>query len=176
MSIKSCWENRYLLYKNCFTSPVIDTIRRDQQLSMSHPKDTEMLGKRTCPTPKVSKRRHCGSNPRTLNRQSRTLTTELQRRRGKMRCRGRLNSFLPNRFICFECFSNIERKNEGIICNVKHEWQRRIPETPLAQPMSGLLTATCFDWPRDGDLRVRRCVIHGNYRSCSYQNFSVPVT
>ena len=70
----------------------------------------------------------------SLQRQSRALTTELQRATcGKLTCRERLGSFLSNPLICFECsYSNIERINEGIISNAKHEQQRRIPETPLS--------------------------------------------
>ena len=93
---------------------------------------------------------HWDSTPRPLGRQSRALTTALERATcGKLRCRGPFSSFLTNPFICFECYSNIERINEGIISNAKREQQSRIPETPLslAQPMSGLVTATCFDWP-----------------------------
>ena len=69
----------------------------------------------------------------SLTRQSRALTTELERATcGKLRCRGPFSSFLTNPFICFECYSNIERINEGIISNAKHERQSRIPETPLS--------------------------------------------
>ena len=58
--------------------------------------------------------------------------------------------------LCFECFSNIVRKNKGRISNAKHEQQRRIPENPsLAEPMNGLLMATCFDWPTGTDTCVR---------------------
>ena len=86
------------------------------------------------------------SNARPLDPQSRALTTEIQR--GKLRCRGRLRSFIPNPFICFECFSNIERKNKEIISERNQEQQRQIPENPSrAKPMSGLLTTTCVDWP-----------------------------
>ena len=115
-----------------------------------------MFGKRTRRTPQAKFRgeaatlslTHWDSTPRSLGRQSRALTTELERATcGKLRCRGPLSSFLTNPLICFECYSNIERINEGIISNAKHEQQSRIPEPPLAQPMSGLVTATCFDWP-----------------------------
>ena len=76
---------------------------------------------------------HWDSTPCPLDGQSRALTTELQRATcGKLRCRGRFSSFLTNPFICFECYSNIERINEGIISNAKHAQQRRIPETPLS--------------------------------------------
>ena len=108
-------------------------------------------------------RRHChchwDSTTRPLNRQSRALTTELQLATcGKLRCRGRLSSFLTNPFMCFECYSKIERINEGIISNAKHEQQHRIPENPsLAQPMSGFVTATCFDWTM-GMPTFARCV------------------
>ena len=103
-----------------------------------------------------AKRRHCQvsltpgkSTPRPLGRQSRALTTELERATcGKLRCRGPFSSFLTNPFICFECYSNIERINEGIISNAKHEQQKPNSGNPsLAQPMSGLVMATCFDWP-----------------------------
>ena len=94
---------------------------------------------------------HWDSTPRPLDRQSRALTTELERATcGKLRCRGPFSSFLTNPLICFECYSNIERINEGIISNAKHEQQVTTPNSgnpTLAQPMSGLVTATCFDWP-----------------------------
>ena len=65
-----------------------------------------------------------------------------------------------------------------MISNAKHE-QQPLTTTPtsgspsLAQPMSGLLTATCFDWPTGTPTFARAlCVIqlkiHGNYRSCIY--------
>ena len=87
------------------------------------------------------------STPRPLGRQSRALTTELERATcGKLRCRGPFSSFLTNPFICFEGYSNIERINERIISNAKHEQQKPNSGNPsLAQPMSGLVTATCFD-------------------------------
>ena len=88
---------------------------------------------------------HWDSTPRPLGRQSRALTTALERATcGKLRCRGPFSSFLTNPFICFECYSNIERINEG--CEA---WTTK-PNSgnpPLAQPISGLVTATCFDWP-----------------------------
>ena len=128
-----------------------------------------------------AKRRHCqvslthgNSTPRPLGRQSRALTTELERETcGKLRCRGLFSSFLTNPFICFECYSNVERINEGIISNAKHEQQKPNSGNPsLAQPMSGLVTATCLDWPT-GMPTFARVVrhpvkIHGNYRSCIY--------
>ena len=115
-----------------------------------------MFGKRTSRSFEA-KRRHCqvsltrwhgDSTPRPLGRQSRALTTELERATcGKLRCRGPFISFLTNPFICFEGYSNIERINEGIISNAKHEQQKPNSGNPsLAQPMSGLVTATCFDW------------------------------
>ena len=100
-----------------------------------------MFGKRTSRTPQAKFRgeaatlslTHWDSIPRPLGRQSRALTTELERATcGKLRCRGPFSSFLTNPFICFECYSNIERINEGIISNAKHEQQNRIPETPLS--------------------------------------------
>ena len=100
-----------------------------------------MFGKRTRRTHKAKFRgeaatlslTHWDSTPRPLGRQSRALTTELERATcGKLRCRGPFSSFLTNPFICFECYSNIERINEGIISNAKHEQQTRIPETPLS--------------------------------------------
>ena len=73
---------------------------------------------------------HWDSTPRPLGRQSRALTTALERATcGKLRCRGPFSSFLTNPFICFECYSNIERINEGMISNAKREQQSRIPET-----------------------------------------------
>ena len=109
-----------------------------------------------------AKRRHChslthwDSTPRPLGRQSRALTTELERATcGKLRCRGPFSSFLTNPFICFECYSNIERINEGIISN---EW---ISDGHVLRLANG-----------DANFRAR-CVsillkIHGNYRSCIY--------
>ena len=120
-----------------------------------------MFGKRTSRTPQAKFRgeaatlssvthslSHRDSTLRPLGRQSRALTTELERATcGKLRCRGPFSSFLTNPFICFECYSNIERINEGIISNAKHEQQKPNSGNPsLAQPMSGLVTATCFDW------------------------------
>ena len=76
---------------------------------------------------------HWDSTPRPLGRQSRALTTALERATcGKLRCRGPFSSFLTNPFICFGCYSNIERINEGIMSNAKREQQSRIPETPLS--------------------------------------------
>ena len=119
-----------------------------------------MFGKRTSRTPwagQVSRRSgdtvKChsltGIRHRDHSVQSRALTTELERATcGKLRCRGPFSSFLTNPFICFECYSNIERINEGIISNAKHEQQKPNSGNPsLAQPMSRLVTATCFDWP-----------------------------
>ena len=69
-------------------------------------------------------------------------------RSAKLGCRWRFSSFLPNPLICFECFSNIEWKNEGIISEAKHQQQRRFSEMPsLAEPISGLMKAACYDWP-----------------------------
>ena len=82
---------------------------------------------------------HWDSTPRPIDSQSRSLTTELERTTcGKLRCRGPFSSFLTNTnpFICFECYSNIERTTTPNSGNPS-----------LAQPMSGLVTATCFDWP-----------------------------
>ena len=138
-----------------------------------------MFGKRTSRTPQAKFRgkaatlsltHYTGIRPRDHSVVSRG---QLERATcGKLRCRGPFSSFLTNPFICFECYSNIERINEGIISNAKHEQQNRIPETPLAQPMSGLVTATCFDWHRGCQLSRALCVIplkiHGNYRSCIY--------
>ena len=102
---------------------------------------------------------HWDSTPRPLGRQSRALTTELERATcGKLRCRGPFSSFLTNPFICFEGYSNIERINEGIISNAKHEQQKPNSGNPsLAQPMSGLVTATCFDWATGMPTFVPRC-------------------
>ena len=102
-----------------------------------------MFGKRTSRTPRQVSRRSGDTvthslplgfdPPRPLGRPLRALTTELERATcGKLRCRGPFSSFLTNPFICFECYSNIERINEGIINNAKHEQQKRIPETPLS--------------------------------------------
>ena len=111
-----------------------------------------MFGKRTSRTPQAKFRgeaatlslTHWDSTPRPLGRQSRALTTELERATcGKLRCRGPFSSFLTNPFICLECYSNIERINEGIISNAKPN----SGNPSLDQPMSGLVTATCFDWP-----------------------------
>ena len=76
---------------------------------------------------------HWDSTPRPLDRQSRALTTELERATcGKLRCRGPFSSFLANPFIRFECYSNIERINEGIISNAKHEHNAEIRK-PLSR-------------------------------------------
>ena len=148
-----------------------------------------MCGKRTCPTPQVSKRRDCqrhchwDSTPRPLDRHSRSLTTELQPATcGKLRCWGRLGSFLTNRFICLECYSNIERINEGMIIICKARTTRRLPETPLSlsqwadhwRPRASIdLRAYWGPWrcPRRGRQlsRVIQLKIHGNYRSCIHR-------
>ena len=46
----------------------------------------------------------------------------------------------------------------------------------LAEPISGLMTAACYDWPtRTAKLARAQCVIHGNYRSCIFSMASVSV-
>ena len=127
-----------------------------------------MFDKRTSRTPQAKFRGEAAtlssvtywdSTPRPLGRQSRALTTELEGATcQKLRCRGPFSSFLTNPFICFECYSNIERINEGIISNAKHEQQKPNSGNPsIAQPMSGLVTATCFDFAY-GDVNFRaRC-------------------
>ena len=83
-----------------------------------------MFGKRTSRTPQgqAKFRGEVATLSVSLTRQSQALTTELERATcGKLRCRGPFSSFLTNPFICFECYSNIERINEGIISNAKHE-------------------------------------------------------
>ena len=136
------------IVQTCFYfPPIIESTpyRSDQQLIMSTHSTTDvgpyaMFGKRTSRTPQAKFRAtlsltHChwDSTPRPLGRQSRALTTELERATcGKLRCRGPFSSFLTNPFICFECYSNIERINEGIISNAKQKQQSRIPETPLS--------------------------------------------
>ena len=127
-----------------------------------------MFGKRTSRTPRPrpsfeKKRRHCHSltgirPPRPLGRQSWALTTELERATcGQLRCRGPFSSFLTTRFICFECYSNIERINEGIISNAKHEQQAEFRK-PLSRSANERISDGHVLRLAYGDANFRVCI------------------
>ena len=128
-----------------------------------------MFGKRTSQTAQAKFRgeaatlslTHCHWD-RPLGRQSRALTTGLERATcGKLRCRGPFSSFLTNPFICFECYSNIEQINEGIISNAKHEQQTEFRK-PLSRSANerisdGHMLRLAYGDARDANFRAR-CV------------------
>ena len=185
MTKKSLVEKIDILYTNIFYFLRHRHHNRDQQLIMSHPKDTAWVNELARAAHwQVSKfrsgdtgvtgnqfeavpldRHSCAPLNSIDTVQWCALTTELQRSTGaKLRCRGRLCTFLPNPFICFEYFSNIELKNEGIISEVNHQQQQQQAhfgfKPSLAEPITGLMTAACYDWPtKTAKLARAQCVI-----------------
>ena len=141
---------------------------------MSHPKDSDSecgVNELAHGKGQVPKRRHsivCYA-----------VTTEpLQRSTcAKLKCRRRLSSFLPNPLISFNVSRASNEMNEGITSKTKHEQQvnnGKFRESPLVEPMCGLMMVTCFNWPTSsGDVVCYLVKIHGNYRSCIYSAATV---